>query len=267
MNFKLIALLSLIIFSCSKTNEENAAKPVQVELKTTLGTFILELSDKTPLHRDNFIKLVEKGVYDSVLFHRVIDGFVVQAGERDSLSVSLEEEMGDYKVPAEFDTALFHRRGAIGAARDGNPERASSAMQFYVVHRGPRADSLIDKDEKRINTWLANHYAINAPENQALKDSLVKAIEDENWELYSILNDSIASIAESIEFEAYKIPKAHRAIYNSIGGTPHLDQNYTVFGQIVEGMEVIDSIAVQPVSEQNRPLSDLRIIEAKVLKN
>ncbi len=266
MKTNLTLLIFVFFIACSTpSSEDQVVKPVKVEIQTTLGAITLELSDKTPLHRDNFIKLVEQGVYDSTIFHRVIDGFVVQAGEKDS-TASDNLDM-DYTVPAEFDTSLFHRRGALGAARDGNPERASSAIQFYIVQRGPRVDSLIDKDESRINTWLSNHYTLNAPENQSLKDSILKVIEDENWEAYSQINDSIASLAESMVFEEYKIPKAHRATYNATGGAPHLDQNYTVFGQVITGMNVVDSIASQPVGEQNRPLESILILKAKILED
>ncbi len=268
MRTNLIILLFGVLAACStpKSSEETT-KPIQVELQTTKGTIILELSDKTPQHRDNFVKLIEAGVYDSILFHRVINDFVVQAGERDSTYVFEDDEIkDDYKVPAEFDSTLFHKRGALGAARDGNPERASSAIQFYIVQRGPNADSLIDEGETRINNWLASHYTLNAPENQALKDSITKAIEEENWEEYSMLNDSIQSLAESFEFQKYEIPEAHRDTYRTLGGTPHLDQNYTVFGEVVDGMNVVDSIAAVQVNDQNRPIKDIRIISARILK-
>ncbi|MEO9870037.1 peptidylprolyl isomerase [Ekhidna sp.] len=267
MKTNLTILLLFILASCStpQTNEEEP-KPIQVELQTTKGAIVLELSDKTPQHRDNFVKLVEEGAYDSVLFHRVINDFVVQAGERDSTDISKNDKIRDYKVPAEFDSSLFHKRGALGAARDGNPERASSAIQFYIVQRGPNADSLIDKGETRINNWLANHYTLNAPENQALKNSLVNAMEQENWEIYSALNDSIQSLSESFDFDKYEIPEAHREIYRNIGGAPHLDQNYTVFGDVIKGMNVVDSIATIQVNDQGRPIEDVRIISAQIIK-
>ena len=108
---------------------------------------------------------------------------------------------------------------------------------------------------------------INSPENKSLKDSLTSAIEKENWETYASINDSIEFMAKEIAFEKYQIPRKHRDVYHSIGGTPHLDQNYTVFGRVIRGMNVVDSIAAQPVNDQNRPIEKLQIITAKVIRN
>lgn len=267
----LLFLPLAVIIACStpKKNNEVEEKPVRVELQTTKGTIVLELSDKTPKHRDNFIKLVKENAYDSLLFHRVIEGFMVQAGDPDSKYAADADTLGDgdrdYKVPAEFDTTLFHKRGALGAARDGNAERASSAMQFYIVQRGPMADSLIDKGESRINGWLSENYVLNAPENEALKNELERAMEAKEWETYATLNDSLKSLAKSLEFEKYIIPESHREVYRNIGGTPHLDQNYTVFGEVISGMEVIDSIAAVRVNELDRPVENVRIISARIM--
>ncbi|NQZ77311.1 MAG: peptidylprolyl isomerase [Ekhidna sp.] len=262
-----LILLSFAVSCKPPEQEESIPVPSRVALTTEVGEIIIELSDRTPLHRDNFLKLVESGAYDSILFHRVISDFVVQAGERDSSNYQSSDSIElDYTVPAEFDSTLFHKRGAIGAARDGNPARASSSIQFYIVQRGPRADSLIDKDEKRINKWLSENKTVNAQENTALKDSLAKAMEANDMEVYSQLADSISKLAELIEFEAYKIPISQRKIYNSLGGTPHLDQNYTVFGEVVEGMNVVDSIAMKRVNDQGRPLKKIYIISATVVE-
>lgn len=269
-NLTLLLLCFFVACSSPTTSNEEIIAPIQVELQTTKGTIVLELSDKTPQHRDNFVKLVEESTYDSLLFHRVINEFVIQAGDPDSKYSNAADTLGsgdrDYKVPAEFDTSLFHKRGALGAARDGNPARASSAMQFYIVQRGPNPDSLIDKGETRINGWLAQHFTMNAPENQSLKDSLVKAMETENWDRYTELNDSLKSLSESFEFEEYTIPESQREIYRTLGGTPHLDQNYTVFGEVIKGMDVVDSIAAVQVNELDRPMEDVRIIKARIIK-
>ena len=161
-------LILLIALSCKEqaTNQtDDTVVPIQVELQTEKGNIVLELSDKTPLHRDNFIKITRAGRLDSMLFHRVLDGFVAQAGEYDSLRIarmdSAQLQALDYRIPAEIDTSLFHKRGALGAARTANPERASSSLSFYIVQRGPRPDSLITRDEERINGWLQQHYFLN----------------------------------------------------------------------------------------------------------
>lgn len=255
-----------------KDNNEAIETPVQVEMQTDLGTIIVELSDKTPKHRDNFIKLVKEGKFDSLLFHRVIQGFVIQGGDPDSKNALPTDTLGngdlDYRVPAEFDSSLFHKRGALGAARDGNPERASSAMQFYIVQGKIANDSLLEVADKRINGMLAQNAFINASENKSLYDSLQKAIAEENWELYETINDTIKSLGKDYtNFTRYTIPEAHQKVYRTIGGIPHLDQNYTVFGEVVSGIDVVDSIAAVQTSALDRPVKDIRIISMRIVPN
>lgn len=259
--------------SCThKETGHNEAMPQKVALKTSYGEIVLELSDKTPQHRDNFIKLVGEGALDSLLFHRVIEGFVVQGGDPDSKHASPDDTLGsgdrDYKVPAEFDPSLFHKRGALGAARDGNSERASSAMQFYIVQAStPITDSLFTVHEKRINGWLRAHYNMNAPQNKPWLDSLNVALEKDDWETAGKIRDTLNLLAESFnDFDLYVIPNEHKAVYQSIGGTPHLDQNYTVFGEVISGMNVVDSIAAQSVNALNRPIDDIRILSARIIE-
>ncbi|MEQ8627420.1 peptidylprolyl isomerase [Ekhidna sp.] len=266
--------ISLLITSCSssKDTSDEPSKPVQVVLNTTMGPITLELSDKTPLHRDNFVKLVNDGMYDSIIFHRVLEGFVVQAGEFDSLrQANLDSsviESLDYQVPAEFDTTLFHKRGALGAARDGNPERASSSIQFYIVQSGPQPDSMIVKGEKRINGWLQQHYATQAPENKMWLDSLNFALEKDDYKLFGGVYDTLSKIAKDFEdYEPYSIPEYQKEIYRTTGGTPHLDQNYTVFGEVVAGMNVVDSIAAVPVGDGGRPIDQVMILGARILED
>jgi peptidyl-prolyl cis-trans isomerase B (cyclophilin B) len=270
-------LLFLIVISTAvgcQTKQAEAmdsqAVPTRVELVTTKGIIQLELSNKTPLHRDNFINIVNEGLLDSMLFHRVLEGFVVQAGEYDSLKISrtdsVELERLKYTVPAEFDSALFHKRGALGAARTDNAERASDALSFYIVQRGMRNDSLIAVDEKRINGWLQKHYFIHADENKIWKDALLSAEENEDEDLMEALQDTIGSLAKSFEFEPYAIPQHHREVYHTLGGTPHLDQSYTVFGEVISGMPVVDSIAFVNVNDEGRPFEHVYILSAKVLE-
>jgi cyclophilin family peptidyl-prolyl cis-trans isomerase len=195
-----------------------------VLLQTTYGDIILRLSDSTPLHRDNFLKLVKTGYYDSVLFHRVIQNFMIQAGDPDSKHARPGEPLGNggpgYRIPAEFRTSLFHKKGVIAAARDNNPEKASSGSQFYIVQGKKFTDAGLDSVEA---------YRLNGR----------------------------------------KIPQEQREVYKTIGGTPHLDQNYTVFGEVVRGLDVVDKIAAVQTSrnqDRDRPLEDVRIIKAKLIK-
>jgi cyclophilin family peptidyl-prolyl cis-trans isomerase len=200
-----------------------------VEMITSMGTLEFRLSDSTPLHRDNFLLLVKKGYYDNLLFHRVIQYFMIQSGDPDSKDGHPGKPLSQggsggsgYTIPAEFRASLFHKRGAIAAARtndDVNPARASSGSQFYIV-------------QGKVFT-------------EAGLDSL-----------------------EVFRLKGRKIPWGQREVYKSIGGTPHLDQNYTVFGEVIRGMDVVDSIAALPTSGRpfDRPLKDVRILKMKLVK-
>lgn len=272
MKYLTTILMIGLLFNCSVKEEEGTEEKAatQVILTTTLGDITLELSDRTPQHRDNFISLVKEGAYDSLLFHRVIEGFVIQGGDPDSKYANSGDTLGSggraYRVQAEIDTVLFHKRGALGAARGGNPDRASSSMQFYIVQAStPVADSVFAIAEGRINGWLKDHYHINAPENSMWYDSLSKVIDDENWEAYSMLADTLKALAENFDaYEKYSIPATHREVYKNSGGVPHLDQNYTVFGEVISGMAVVDSIAASATNDLDRPLEDMRIISARI---
>lgn len=198
-----------------------------VEMVTDKGTMIIRLSDSTPLHRDNFLKLVKEGFYDSILFHRVIRNFMVQAGDPNTKHPKPGETYGDggpeYTVPAEFRTSLYHKKGVVAAARSGddtNPQKASSGAQFYVVQG-------------------------------------------------KIFTDAGLDSVERFRLKGRKLPAAHRAVYKTLGGAPHLDQHYTIFGEVIKGLPVVDSIATVPTSGRDggdRPLQDVRIIKARLVK-
>lgn len=193
-----------------------------IEMVTTAGTITLRLSDSTPLHRDNFLRLVKTKYYDSVLFHRVIQNFMIQAGDPNSKRAEAGIALGnggpDYKVPAEFRTTLFHKKGVLAAARDNNPEKASSGSQFYIVHGKKFTEAGLD-----------------SVETNRLKR---------------------------------RLPEAHRDVYKTLGGAPHLDQNYTVFGEVIQGLNVVDSIAATTTSRTppDRPVTDVRILKARLVK-
>ena len=194
---------------------------------TNYGTIVLRLYDSTPLHRDNFIRLIKSGYYDSILFHRVIKNFMIQAGDPNSKHAEPGEPLGnggpDYTIPAEFRASLFHKKGVLAAAResdDTNPSKASSGSQFYIVQGKKFTDAGLDS-------------------------------------------------VETIRLKGRKIPVEHREVYKTTGGTPHLDLNYTVFGEVVSGLNVVDSIASTPTSkgeDQDRPLQDIKILKAKLIK-
>jgi len=229
---KIIFIIAVCFLSIASSAQKDSTirkkdRKRDVLLQTNYGNIILRLYDSTPLHRDNFLKLVKTGFYDSVLFHRVIRNFMIQAGDPDSKLAKTGEPLGNggpgYTVPAEFRTSLFHKKGVIAAARTGddvNPQKASSGSQFYIVQG-------------------------------------------------KIFTDPGLDSLETIRLKGRKIPPAQREVYKTIGGTPHLDQNYTVFGEIVIGLDVIDKIAEVSTSkgaDRDRPLQDVRILKAKLIK-
>jgi peptidyl-prolyl cis-trans isomerase B (cyclophilin B) len=207
----------LFLAGCAATKKVPYAEPVTnrvVQIQTTFGNMTIHLSDSTPLHRDNFIKLVKQKSYDSLMFHRIIQGFMIQGGDPNSKNAAKGIMLGngglDYLIPAEFKPSLFHKRGVLAAARGDHPEKASNASQFYLVHGKKWTDAELDQLE----------------------------ITKLNGKKYSL---------ES------------RDIYKTIGGAAQLDTNYTVFGEVVEGLDVIDKIAVLPKDRYNRPIEDVRM--------
>jgi cyclophilin family peptidyl-prolyl cis-trans isomerase len=227
MKKTLLAILAIVLVSNCLAQDSTLKKKDRrrdVLLKTNYGDIIIRLSDSTPLHRDNFLKLVKIGYYDSVLFHRVIKNFMIQGGDPDSKHAVAGQPLGNggpsYRIPAEFRASLFHKKGVIAAARDDNPAKASSGSQFYIVQGKIFTDGALDTLE---NTRRAGK----------------------------------------------KIPVEQREVYKTIGGTPHLDQNYTVFGEVVKGLDVVDAIAAVETSEgidRDRPVQDVVIIKAKLVK-
>lgn len=270
----LVLVVFLLVFACNqkpKVAVQEVEVRKKIEMITDHGTMVLELYNETPMHRDNFIKQVEAGVYDSVLFHRVIDSFMVQGGDPDSKYAKPGDTLGngglDYKIPAEFNPNLFHKKGVLAAARDGNIERASSSTQFYIVEGKVLNDSLLDLAQFRVNSWLSEYYFKKDPKNKALLDSMQVAIDKEDMEKYAVYSEHIHSMSQNYtNFPAYSISAAQREVYKTIGGTPHLDQNYTVYGEVIEGLEVIDAISAVETGAFDRPVKDVRILSVRVVE-
>ena len=254
----------ILVFSLTVFAAKAQLRP-QVEIKTSYGPIIIELYHETPLHRDNFLKLVQENVYDSLLFHRVIENFMVQAGDIKSKEAVIGDPLGSadlpYQIPAEIHPELFHQKGALGAARTNNPARASSSTQFYLVQGKIQNDSLLTHNEGRINSFLQRHFAVNNPNNKSLLDSIEQARESKDSLLQAELASRWESRVKTQDFDSYTIPEHHRKIYQDIGGTPHLDQNYTVFGQTISGMEVIDAIAALATDSRDRPKENVYILK------
>lgn len=248
-----------------------------IELVTNKGSIIFRLYDNTPQHRNNFLKLVNQSYYDSVIFHRVINNFLIQTGDPDSKRANSEAVLGNgelpYMIPAEINPENFHKRGAVNAARTGdleNPEQASSSTQFTFIQRKPLSDSLINVGERRINYYKAYNRVVRNPANKKLVNRLRQLINSETKnDSISVLESKLNELAkvEQAQMVPYRIPEAHRQVYKTIGGTPHLDQNYTVFGEVIKGMDTIDRIAtVETRKKDDRPLKDVRILKVKLIK-
>ena len=210
-----LAILFIFNSCVSSRNITDSKKPIRVKIETDSGTMVLRLYKQTPLHSNNFIKLTRKHYFDGLLFHRVIKNFMIQGGDPDSKNAAPGVQLGEgglkYTIPAEFDTSLFHQKGALAMAREGdkeNPTKASSSTQFYIVQGKKYTDAEMDK-----------------------------------------VQDKMKII----------IPENHRIIYRTIGGTPFLDMNYTVFGQLESGFDVVEKIANAPRDKNDRPLHDIKM--------
>lgn len=214
----LVAFLSFLMGVSAQTVGKQGVsndKVYYVKIETSYGNMVVKLYNETPLHRDNFLKLVKEGTYNGVLFHRVINQFMIQGGDPNSRNAKPGQMLGDgdlgYTIPAEFVPGLYHKKGALAAARQAdqvNPEKRSSSCQFYIVQG---------------NKWDAER---------------LKMVEQRSGRKYS---------------------KEQAEVYATLGGTPFLDGDYTVFGEVVEGMDVIDKIAAVQCGPMDRPLEDVKM--------
>lgn len=212
----LLALVSICIATTLFAQKKNEKK---IQIETEYGKIVLALYENAPKHRDNMFKLVKEKFYDSTLFHRVIPNFVIQGGDPDSKKAAPGQALGEgdlsYKVPAEINNVNFHQRGAVGMARDNNPEKASSACQFYIVVGKKYTDEELNNISKKTGR---------------------------------------------------NFTPVQRNIYKNKGGTPHLDGNYTVYGIVEEGMDVVDKIAAEERNSMDRPNKDIKMIKVRIKK-
>ncbi len=242
-----------------------------VELKTTLGDIYVDLYNDTPLHRDNFLKLVGEGFYDGVLFHRVIDNFMVQTGDPSSKDASAGERLGagdpGYTIEAEIDYPRhYHKYGALAAARTGdnmNPEKRSSGSQFYIVTGNKYSERQLESmDEKRLNQELQSYFQNLA---QQYRDSIQKMQAAGDQAGLEALRQELIKETEA-NVKATPLPENIKADYVEKGGTPHLDGAYTVFGEVIKGMDVVEKIQKAETDSSDRPKEDIRILSAKVIE-
>lgn len=248
-------------------------KETKVAFETTLGNIVVKLYNETPKHRDNFLKVVNDSVYNGVLFHRVIKDFMIQTGDPSSKTAEAGQQLGSgdlgYTVEAEFVyPQYFHKKGALAAARTGdavNPERRSSASQFYIVTGKSYSPQQVEMMEQRMGdqkkedifSGLVRERVDSIRNMQAAGDSLG---------LEELQNELIALTEAEYAKNPLKFTSAQVEAYTTVGGTPHLDGQYTVFGEVVEGMDVVDKIQQAVTDQADRPVDDIKIISAKVVE-
>ena len=271
----------LIILACSavacksgQKKDGNMEKETVLKIETSMGDIKVKLYNETPKHRDNFIKLAKDGTYNGTLFHRVIKDFMVQAGDPESKNAPKGKMLGSgdvgYTVPAEFVyPKYFHKKGALSAARQGdevNPKKESSSCQFYIVTGKVFNDSTLLNMEQQKNQNKVTE-AFNALAQKHMKEIYKMRKANDQDGLYA-LQDTLFIQAEA---EAAKQPDFHFTpeqikAYTTVGGTPHLDGEYTVFGEVVEGMDIVDKIQQVKTDRSDRPEEDVKIINVSVIE-
>lgn len=259
--------------SISAMTTDKEKGDVIVDLNTSMGNIRVLLYGDTPRHLENFVKLVDTGYYDGVLFHRVINDFMVQTGDPTSKNAPKGKMLGmgdpDYKIEAEFVYPKhFHKRGALAAAREGdsvNPEKKSSGSQFYIVTGKTYSEGQLDQmDARRIQQQKQNIFNALVMEN---RDTIMALRRDKNQAALQQLQDKLIAATDSAAAAAPDtLTEAQRQAYSTVGGTPHLDGSYTVFGEVISGMDVVDKIQKAETDPNDRPLDDISIISAKVVR-
>lgn len=272
---KKLVILFLIVYlgtgiSCSQT-QQKTNEPV-VLISTDMGNIKIKLYNETPLHRDNFLKLVKEGFYNGGLFHRVINHFMIQGGDPDSKNAKPGAMLGNggpgYTINAEIVPGLIHKKGAVAAARLGdqvNPQKASSGSQFYIVKGKVWRPGELDTFELRSNNNIRQNImrTVFTPAQQELEkykqDHKESAFNSRVAELQARV-DSLYNLAAKV-----KLTENQRKTYTTVGGTPHLDGGYTVFGEVIEGLDIVDKISAVKTGQADRPLEDIKMT-MKVVK-
>lgn len=281
MKYKLIALILMAatINSCGTGTSQNAKaqsaeNETKVLIKTTLGDITIKLYNETPQHRDNFIKLVQEHFYDSILFHRVIKDFMVQAGDPESKNAGKGVQLGaggpGYTIPAEFVyPKYFHKRGALSAARQAdqvNPERKSSGSQFYIVtgktYNKYELQDMEQQTRQRQGRGIFDRLV--AQNMDSIMNMQMAGDNDGIMKLQEELNAKTNQIIK--EQGPFKFTQEQVDAYMSVGGTPFLDNDYTVFGEVIDGMKTVDKIESSGTDMSDRPRKDIRIISMEIIK-
>ena len=280
VKLSIIAILAYTGFSCTSADSsvdqtemiplfptENRTEEVAV-ISTKYGEMIVRLYDATPEHKANFLKLAKEGFYDSTTFHRIIEGFMVQGGDPNSKDDNLRNDgQGGpgYTLPAEIVRGYIHKKGALAAARmgnDTNPDMRSSGSQFYIVHGRQRTerdvDQLLAQANNNIEQGLISMY-VGSPENTEVKQRIDQAIMDGNTGIVSEIITEIKPLATK-DFEPLVYTPQQRELYMTQGGVPYLDGSYTVFGEVIQGLAVVDSIVQAKKNYADRPVEDIPMI-------
>jgi cyclophilin family peptidyl-prolyl cis-trans isomerase len=266
-----ILFFLILVISCGNKPQSGENSDKMVLIKTKFGNMKVKLYNETPLHRDNFLKLTREGFYNDLLFHRVIKDFMIQGGDPGSKGASPKKQLGGgdlgYLIPAEINSKFFHKKGALAAARTGdniNPERKSSASQFYIVQGRVYNEPTLQRFEEKqkiqmIQAEVNKISRIRQKEIQRLQ-------KEEKMDSVEIIKNEIIKRAENqVDVSKYSFSSEQRKIYSTLGGTPQLDGAYTVFGEVVEGLNIIDSIANVKTAPGDRPIEDVKfqIVEIK----
>jgi peptidylprolyl isomerase len=268
-HFKKIFLLFTIILLVS-CNTPGGNENTIVSIKTSLGDIKIKLYDGTPVHRDNFIRLVNSTFYDGTSFHRIIKNFMIQSGDIETKSGPADnrpDSLKTYTIPAEFNPLYFHKKGALAAARQSdeiNPAMRSSGTQFYIVQGVKFSDDELNAAEQRINSNMKqgrfNFFIHQTTDSLRLAGKVMT-----DAEIQEIA--SVKMFQYLTNYKQYKISEEQRNVYKTIGGTPRLDGTYTVFGEVIEGLDIVDKIAEVPTGMGDKPVNDVKIIKIKIVKN
>jgi len=270
-----IATIGFFLFIGNNISKCQTYSKEAILISTAYGNMKVKLFNETPLHRDNFIRLVKQGFYDSLLFHRVINQFVIQGGDPDSKyaddTTSLGNAEVDYWIPAEFNRKIYHKKGMLGAARAGDdvtPDKESSGSQFYIVMGKTFDSAVLRKEEIRVNKYIVqkiNNNVAFGGKSKELKKYYMRLTEDSLTYVSRQLSDPI-SIERYKKTPHFTFTPEQQKIYATLGGIPHLDMNYTIFGEVVEGLEVIDKIAAVKTDKNDRPKENVRM-KISIIKN
>ena len=236
---------------------------MKVKIQTTLGDIVVRLYDETPIHRDNFVKLAKEGYYDGTLFHRVIKDFMIQGGDPDSKGAPAGKMLGvggpDYTLQAEIVDGLFHKRGALAAARQGdevNPERRSSGSQFYIVWGQVYNQGQLRQFSKQLKMQkVQNAFNLLAAQH---RDEIMQMRRERNRAGLQELQDKLAAQAEAM-VTGDGLTAEQIEVYSTIGGTPHLDGQYTVFGEVEQGLDIVEMIQNAATGRGDRPFDDIEM--------